>query len=70
VFWHGDEAPGKVDVAVGLLDAPEGARAEEWVAWHDERVSFAEMGRSKGLVRGLEDGLRRYGIKRGGRGTK
>jgi len=70
VFWHGDEGPEKVDVAVGLLDAPEGTRAEEWVKWHDERVSFAEMGRSEGLVRGLEDGLRRYGIERDGKGAK
>ncbi|KAF2501239.1 hypothetical protein BU16DRAFT_569388 [Lophium mytilinum] len=64
VFWDGDERPSIVDVAMGLLDAPEGARAEKWVKWCDTRVSFAELGRAGGLVKGLEEGLRRYGVER------
>ncbi|KAF2814988.1 uncharacterized protein BDZ99DRAFT_458940 [Mytilinidion resinicola] len=64
VFWDGDERPTIVDIAVGLLDAPEGARAEEWVRWCDKRVSFAELGRAGGFVKGLEEGLKRYGDER------
>ncbi|KAI1457353.1 hypothetical protein F4805DRAFT_182687 [Annulohypoxylon moriforme] len=42
VFWHDRWRPGIVDVSVGLLDAPEGARAETWLDWWYGRVSFAE----------------------------
>lgn len=31
VFWDGDVRPGLIDVAVGLLHASEGARAESWL---------------------------------------
>ena len=62
VFWHGDEDTfGRkhlVDVAVGLLDAPSGARAEEMLAWWTGRVSFEEHALHMGLVKGLKDGLR------------
>ncbi|KAF2651266.1 hypothetical protein K491DRAFT_696589 [Lophiostoma macrostomum CBS 122681] len=63
VFWDG--RPGReeegsnalVDVAVGLLDAGSGARAEEFLAWWPGRVSFREEASNKGLVKGLEEGL-------------
>ncbi|KAI0886043.1 uncharacterized protein GGS22DRAFT_159678 [Annulohypoxylon maeteangense] len=42
VFWHDRWRPGIVDVSTGLLDAPEGARAESWLDWWYSRVSFAE----------------------------
>ncbi|KAF2827109.1 hypothetical protein CC86DRAFT_323020 [Ophiobolus disseminans] len=62
VFWHGDEGTfGRkdlVDVAVGLLDAPSGARAEEILAWWAGRVSFEENALHKGLASGLQGGLR------------
>lgn len=67
VFWHDKWRPDLIDVSVGLLDAPEGARAEGWLEWWKDRVSFAEdvdNGRSgsiaqmaKDLLNGLEKGL-------------
>ncbi|KAI1445196.1 hypothetical protein F5Y02DRAFT_132995 [Annulohypoxylon stygium] len=42
VFWHDRWRPGIIDVSVGLLDAPEGSRAETWSDWWYGRVSFAE----------------------------
>lgn len=42
VFWHNTGRPELIDVSVGLFRAPEGARAESWLDWCKERVSFAE----------------------------
>ena len=69
VFWDGDIRPGLIDVAVGLLDAEEGARAENWLEWAAERVSFSEDGmkRAKALTTGLEQGLEQWGAKERGR---
>ncbi|KAK5712728.1 hypothetical protein LTR15_011720 [Elasticomyces elasticus] len=63
VFWEGDERPHILDVAVGLLDAPEGARAESWLWWETDFVSFREDGmpRAKALTEALESGLAAYG---------
>jgi hypothetical protein len=67
VFWAGDEERfgrrGLVDVAVGLLDAGSGARAEEVLAWWTGRVSFAEEAVHRGLVAGLERGLEEWAEK-------
>tara|TARA_R110002003_G_scaffold534_5_gene20220 strand:- start:11956 stop:12882 length:927 start_codon:yes stop_codon:yes gene_type:complete len=67
VFWAGDEERfgrrGLVDVAVGLLDAGSGARAEEVLAWWTGRVSFAEDAVHRGLVAGLERGLEEWAEK-------
>lgn len=51
-----------LDVAVGLLAAPEGARAESWLEWRTERLSFPEdaVGRASSLIEGLERGLRDF----------
>ncbi|KAK5635703.1 hypothetical protein RRF57_011415 [Xylaria bambusicola] len=71
VFWRDRWRPELLDVGVGLLDAEEGARAETWLDWWTERVSFAEdvgNGRTgkvadyaRCLISGLETGLRRRG---------
>jgi hypothetical protein len=52
-----------LDVAVGLLDAPEGARAENWLEWWTERLSFREdaVGRAASIAEGIERGLREFG---------
>ncbi|KAL1311307.1 hypothetical protein AAFC00_001487 [Neodothiora populina] len=65
VFWDGDVRPGLIDVAAGLLNAPEGARAESWLEWRTERVSAREDAekRAKGLIEGVESGLRAWGEK-------
>ncbi|KAL9596576.1 MAG: hypothetical protein Q9219_005703 [cf. Caloplaca sp. 3 TL-2023] len=61
VFWHYDERPGVVDVSVGLLDAEEGARAEKWLEWATERVSFEEHAQNRSLISSLSKGLKRWG---------
>lgn len=62
VFWHCEWRPDLVDVSVGLLDPAEGARAENWLDWWTERVSFEEMAVSRSLVGALEEGLREWGL--------
>ncbi|KAL8723744.1 MAG: hypothetical protein Q9225_000039 [Loekoesia sp. 1 TL-2023] len=64
VFWHNDERPGLVDVSVGLLDAEDGARAEGWLEWATERVSFEECAQNKSLVSSLSRGLRSWGERK------
>ncbi|KAF2269571.1 hypothetical protein CC78DRAFT_434668, partial [Lojkania enalia] len=59
VFWDGRDS--LIDVSVGLLDAPSGARAEELLAWWAGRVSFEEDALNQGLIRGLESGLKAWG---------
>jgi hypothetical protein len=70
VFWRSKERPDLVDVSVGLFDPQEGARAESWLDWWTDRVSFEEMAVSKSLVRSLKDGLRSWGEEKAGQGTR
>jgi len=60
VFWHNDNRSELIDVSIGLLDPEEGARAEHWLDWCAERVSFKEMAVSQDLANSLEDGLKRW----------
>lgn len=67
VFWHDQDAE-VVDISAGLFDAVEGARAERWLDWWTERVSFSEEARTgrsgevadraEGLIESLERGMR------------
>ena len=66
VFWHNDERPDLVDVSVGLLEARSGARAEEWLEWCTERVSFKELAQNKALIEKLSKGLKDWGASRTG----
>ncbi|KAH8731729.1 Mss4-like protein [Phaeosphaeriaceae sp. PMI808] len=70
-FWSGSKdsfgREGLVDVAVGLLDAKSGARAEERLAWWPRRVSFREFAIHEELVRSLEGGLRDWAETSDGR---
>ena len=61
VFWHSDSRPELIDVSAGLLDAEEGARAESWLGWETERVSFQEEAQNKDLISRLSAGLKRWG---------
>lgn len=63
VFWRCDARPGLVDVSVGLLDAEEGARAESWLEWWTDRVSFEEEAQNKSLISSLRTGLKEWGEK-------
>jgi len=59
VFWHCRERPDIVDVSVGLLRAEEGSRAESWLQWCTDRVSFKEHAVDQALVSHLERGLKK-----------
>ena len=63
VFFTADDREGLIDVAVGLLDAPEGARAETWLDWSTKRLSFREdaLPRAESLTLGVEKGLEEFG---------
>ena len=61
VFWRCDQRPDLIDVSVGLLDAEEGARADSWLTWWTDRVSFEEMAPNKALIASLKNGLKRWG---------
>lgn len=65
VFWHSDSRPDLIDVSAGLLDAEEGARAESWLGWKTERVSFEEEAQNKELISRLCVGLKRWGETKG-----
>lgn len=60
VFWHDEERPELIDVAVGLLDAGGGARAEELLEWATERVSFQEDAQNKDLIAKVGQGIRAW----------
>src|SRR5271170_5257517 len=49
--------PELIDVSVSLLRAKEGSRAESWLSWWTERVSFREDPFDKKLIEALEIGL-------------
>ena len=63
-FWHSDERPELIDVSVGLLEADTGARAEDWLDWCTERVSFAEHAQNKSLILKLSKALKAWGKER------
>ena len=62
VFYTNDDRDDLVDVAVGLLDAPEGARAETWLDWRTKRLSYREDGikRAEAFTLAVEDGLDKF----------
>lgn len=72
VFWDGGKEKGRfglIDVAVGLLAADTGARAEELLAWWTKRVSFEEFAVNKSLVRTLGEGLKDWGKRKDSAGA-
>lgn len=52
-FWHCDERPILIDISVGLFHE-NGARAEDWLEWTLERVSFSEMAIQDDLAHRLQ----------------
>ncbi len=67
VFWSHEERRGDViDISVGLLEEEGGgARAEGWLEWRTEGVSFAECALNKELVGMVVEGLGKWGEGRG-----
>ncbi|KAK4443706.1 Mss4-like protein [Podospora aff. communis PSN243] len=58
VFWHDFERPDLIDVSVGLLRCPSGARAESFLQWWTQRTSFSEesrVGRTGGIANWADD---------------
>ena len=70
VFWREKGKPDVIDISAGLLRAAEGARAESWLDWWTDRVSFSEevgVGRAgwpaataSALMQDLEKGLKAW----------
>lgn len=56
-----DERPGFVDVAVGLLDAESGVRAEEWLEWRTYGISYEEDCNWKLFRESMKSGLKSHG---------
>ena len=65
VFFTCDERTDLIDIGVGVLDAPEGARAETWLGWWTDRLSFREdaIPRAKEITLAVEDGMKKFGAK-------
>ena len=63
VFFDGDDRPTLIDVAVGLLNAPEGARAGSLLDWTTHRLSYREdaIDRANDLTLAVENGLKKFG---------
>ncbi|KAJ5632270.1 hypothetical protein N7490_008609 [Penicillium lividum] len=67
VFYNCAERPMIVDIAMGLLRAPEGFMAENWVLWRSGRAAWPESGKRyhSGFSHALIEGMREWGMKRG-----
>lgn len=66
VFYSCTDRPGIVDVAVGILRAPEGVMVENWALWRG-RISSADDGLKydPDFSRALIEGLKVWGNRRG-----
>ena len=64
VFYQCDELPQYLDVAVGLLEADSGVRAEEWLEWRTHRLAYEEDCTWTSFLRSMKEGLRNYGCGR------
>ncbi|OOQ85818.1 hypothetical protein PEBR_23971 [Penicillium brasilianum] len=67
VFYWCKERPEIVDVATGLLRAPEGVMAENWAVWRAGRLAWPENGLRyhEGFTRALMEGMKQWGKERG-----
>lgn len=59
VLWSGNQPPGTVDIAAGLLRAKDGALARSWLDWDTEPFSFFEDAVDKDLVTLFQNNLKR-----------
>ena len=64
VFFRSMKRPKLIDVSVGLMDASSGSRAEEWLKWQLDRVSYIEDAHHTKLVGMLHEGLKEYQKKK------
>lgn len=61
VFYRANDRPDLIDVSTGLMEAESGARAEEWLEWARDKVSYAEYAQNKPLIGSLDAGLKAWG---------
>lgn len=63
VFYWCDNRPNIVDVATGILRAPEGVRADSWVVWRTGRIGSLQDGleHSVSFTEMLKLGLEKWG---------
>ncbi|KZT60893.1 hypothetical protein CALCODRAFT_480292 [Calocera cornea HHB12733] len=65
VFWWNEARDAVIDVAPGILRAPEGARAESWLEWVGEGVVRDGEGRGpRWVCEALGRGVRAFGERR------
>lgn len=67
VSYSCSERPQIVDVAVGILRAPEGVMAENWALWRSGRLAWPQSGLDyhEGFARALIEGTKQWGRERG-----
>lgn len=68
-FYDADDRKWLKDVAVGLVDAPEGSRAETWFGWRTSRLGYRDddIPRAESYVLGIEKSLREWEAARPGK---
>ncbi|KAF2836063.1 hypothetical protein M501DRAFT_997291 [Patellaria atrata CBS 101060] len=59
VFYMNDERT-EWDLAVGLIDAESGARAEEWLEWNTVVVSYAKLAYNKKMLEAWQHGYKAW----------
>jgi hypothetical protein len=65
IFWHDvNDRPKMIDVAVGILDAESGARAEDWLEWRTAKLSGQDSALNQSLAEALKDGARRWALEK------
>jgi hypothetical protein len=60
VAYACDDRPGMVDIAVGLLDARDGALANSWLEWRVGRCGYGEDCRWSGVLASLTKGTLKW----------
>ena len=64
IFYWNDSRPQVIDVAVGILDAPSGARAEDWLDWR-LMISHEEDATHRRYLKAFKEGLEDWGKRNG-----
>ena len=65
IFWYCDSRSDPIDVSIGIMEAPSGARAEEFLGWRTRYMSFEDLAQNKPFVKELRAGLEKWGESRG-----
>ena len=63
-FYGTTDRPNVVDVAVGLLESDAGAKAEDWLEWRKDTISFRSGARDPKLVEEIQHGCQTWQQRR------